>query len=127
MPPYPGNVLDPPLRSQFQSKFIPKTPTVSQIKICRSLFPTVPESIITSICLFPESIQLAQGWIRWETILTQVENMPELQLSATKLLDFPDNGIFSFLKTLELFPKSSQQLILKRIYPFIFVAQDSAQ
>ena len=53
--------------------------------------------------------------------------MPELQLSATKLLDFPDNRIFSFLKTLELFPESSQQLILERIYPSIFVAQDSAQ
>jgi len=84
--------------------------------------------------LFPQLAERSENFHSLKKLISLVESLqrseellPEFDISSKKLLSFPDFGIFSFAKTLELFPEESPRNILNRIYPPSLVSSGDSQ
>ena len=56
-PPFPGNPLDPPLRSRFQARHIERCPTEDLLFSLRSRYsPTVPREVVEELLATYEAI-----------------------------------------------------------------------
>uniref|UniRef100_A0A4W3H4Q1 von Willebrand factor A domain-containing protein 8 n=1 Tax=Callorhinchus milii TaxID=7868 RepID=A0A4W3H4Q1_CALMI len=99
VPKYPGNPLDPPLRSRFQARDIYYLPFKDQLTLLYAIGPNVPAERVSQMLSFA-------------TTLCSQES------TTLGLPEFPVDNLQAAIKILDVFPMMSTQQLLQRLYPF---------
>ena len=111
-PPFPGNPLDPPLRSRFQARHIGRIPVEELLFVLRRTYaPNVPRSKIELLVSTFEAI--------WALGDDQAGTAgQEAQALAFSSLCFPsEHALVSAAQLLQAFPLLDIKDVLHRIYP----------
>lgn len=98
VPRYPGNPLDPPLRSRFQARDVYCLPFRDQLTVLYAIGPNVPTDRISQMLSFAT------------TLCTQ-------ESTTLGLPEFPVDNLPAVIKIMDAFPMMSAQLLLHRLYP----------
>ncbi|XP_032888798.1 von Willebrand factor A domain-containing protein 8 [Amblyraja radiata] len=98
VPRYPGNPLDPPLRSRFQARDVYCLPFRDQLTALYAIGPNVPTERISQMLSFAT------------TLCTQ-------ESTTLGLPEFPVDNLPAVIKIMDAFPMMSAQLLLHRLYP----------
>ncbi|XP_069745676.1 von Willebrand factor A domain-containing protein 8 isoform X2 [Narcine bancroftii] len=99
VPRYPGNPLDPPLRSRFQARDIYCLPFRDHLTVLYEIGPNVPTERISQMLSFAT------------TLCTQ-------ESTTLGLPEFPMDNLTAVIKILDAFPMMSAQQLLRRLYPY---------
>lgn len=114
VPQFPGNPMDPPLRSRFQ---------------CRDIVPSTMESHVQFLSKGIENYnentpELIQNLVTFSNSLQKISIENENQ----KLPHFPDTpGILHMLQILTLFPGCSSKKLFHRVYPYMITTDEAEQ
>ena len=111
-PPFPGNPLDPPLRSRFQARYIDRVPTSALLMALRTVHaPTVPADKMARLLALYEAIW-ALGDQQGTASGAEQRNM------AYSALCYPcEHSIVSAARLLEHVPTVTVDDALSRIFP----------
>ncbi|XP_038658700.1 von Willebrand factor A domain-containing protein 8 [Scyliorhinus canicula] len=99
VPRYPGNPLDPPLRSRFQARDIYCLPFKDQLAVLYATGPNVPSERVSQMLSFA-------------TTLCSQES------TTLGLPEFPVDNLAAVIKIMDVFPTLSAQQLLHRLYPY---------
>ncbi|XP_067848605.1 von Willebrand factor A domain-containing protein 8 [Heptranchias perlo] len=99
VPRYPGNPLDPPLRSRFQARDIYCLPFKDQLTVLYAIGPNVPSERVSQMLSFA-------------TTLCSQES------TTLGLPEFPVDNLSAVVKIMDVFPMMSAQQLLHRLYPY---------
>ncbi|XP_067896341.1 von Willebrand factor A domain-containing protein 8 isoform X2 [Heterodontus francisci] len=99
VPRYPGNHLDPPLRSRFQARDIYCLPFKDQLAVLYAIGPNVPSERVSQMLSFA-------------TTLCSQES------TTLGLPEFPVDNLPAVIKIMDVFPTLSAQQLLHRLYPY---------
>ncbi|XP_072440906.1 von Willebrand factor A domain-containing protein 8 isoform X2 [Chiloscyllium punctatum] len=99
VPKYPGNPLDPPLRSRFQARDIYSLPFKDQLALLYAVGPNVPSERVSQILSFA-------------TTLCSQES------TTLGLPEFPADNLAALIKIMDAIPMLSAQQLLHRLYPY---------
>lgn len=109
VPKFPGNPLDPPLRSRFQARDIPPLSVETYFHLLVTKFQTVAVNIIRNLLTLVESLRTIESGSK--------DLLPKLPY-------FPPFGIFSIIHLHSLYPQTELISFLHRVYPFYLVCDD---
>ena len=111
-PPFPGNPLDPPLRSRFQARHVGRVPTETLMYVLKSMHaPNVPAAKINRLVALYEAIH-SLGEQQGSSSGAEERNM------AYSALCYPcEQSILSAGRLLELVPNCTVVDALSRIFP----------
>lgn len=113
VPRYAGNPLDPPLRSRFQAYSVPPLSLSSRIDTLSREAPSLSADTVKLLASAAEAFRHAD-----------TESFSEL---LAKPIEFTEEALVSAARLLERFPHTATQDVLRRVYPFRWVAKDAAQ
>ncbi|XP_078415732.1 von Willebrand factor A domain-containing protein 8 isoform X1 [Cetorhinus maximus] len=99
VPRYPGNPLDPPLRSRFQARDIYCLPFKDQLAVLYAVGPNVPSERVSQMLSFAS------------TLCSQ-------ESTTLGLPEFPVDNLAAVIKIMDVFPMLSAQQLLHRLYPY---------
>jgi MoxR-like ATPase len=104
VPPYPGNRLDPPLRSRFQASRVDHVPVATLWHLIRRWHAPhrASQRVLKQLLGFAASVQ-------------QQTDVPSLH----------ETSIFGAARCLEFFPHSALRAIVLRVYPFTTAVQNA--
>jgi MoxR-like ATPase len=112
VPPFPGNPLDPPLRSRFQARHIDRVPTPPLFATLRAQYaPSVGERTVERLAEFYESL--------WALASIQADTSGvEARAMAFQKLSYPcEDALLSAAALLERFPLLPIAELVSRIFP----------
>ena len=112
-PPFPGNPLDPPLRSRFQARHVRRATTQSLLLALRVHYaPSVHSNVLEELLSIYESL-----WALGDTQASTSEI--ESKALAFSELCYPcEQSIISAGRLLEYFPNTILVDVLHRIFPY---------
>lgn len=126
VPPFPGNPLDPPLRSRFQARHIDRVPS-AVLAGCIARLP-LPLDVSTPN---PASIAIQRELVTfYETIwqvglqMAKVAGLEAQTAAFTHMLYPSENAIVSCATLTHLNPSISSADLISRVYPARFAIQD---
>ncbi|XP_059823780.1 von Willebrand factor A domain-containing protein 8 [Hypanus sabinus] len=99
VPRYPGNPLDPPLRSRFQARDIYCLPFKDHLTLLYAIGPNVPTERISQMLSFAMALCTQES-------------------TSLGLPEFPVDNLPAIIKIMDAFPMMSAQQLLHRLYPY---------
>eukprot|EP00736_Rhodelphis_marinus_P000056 Rmarinus@m.14300 len=99
-PPFPGNPLDPPLRSRFQARYVPPLDSECLAELLSAEGKKVPEEKVHAVVGFGE-------YLKQLNISEGTRHVPELSL----------NGYISAVRLMSIFPNMSLRNVTDRVLP----------
>ncbi|XP_048458994.1 von Willebrand factor A domain-containing protein 8 isoform X3 [Rhincodon typus] len=108
VPRYPGNPLDPPLRSRFQARDIYSLPFKDQLAVLYAVGPNVRSERVSQMLSFA-------------TTLCSQES------TTLGLFEFPVDNLAAVIKIMDVFPMLSAQQLLHRLYPYDLILGKEGQ
>ena len=112
VPPFPGNPLDPPLRSRFQGRRIEPAPRRGLITAIReTVAPSLPDNIAQNLC------QYYRGIYALGQQSAEEAGEAASKVAFHELMYLGEAGVLSTAKLLELFPLLSVRDTINRVYP----------
>jgi MoxR-like ATPase len=112
VPPFPGNPLDPPLRSRFQARRIYPAPRRGLLTAIRNEYaPTLPPSVAQKLVSFAQSIQ------DMGMATSNQRGVEMAQVAFHELMYMGEGGLLSAARLLDTFPQLTMGAALSRIYP----------
>ena len=112
VPPFPGNPLDPPLRSRFQGRRVDPAPRRGLLSAIREEWaPTLPDGIAQTLC------QLSRGIYSLGQQAGDESGQDGAKVAFSELMYLGDAGVLSSARLLEVFPQLSVQAAVDRVYP----------
>ena len=112
VPRYPGNPLDPPLRSRFQGRRVDPAPRRGLLSAIREEWaPTLPDGIAQTLC------QLSRGIYTLGQQAGDESGQDGAKVAFSELMYLGDAGVLSSARLLEVFPQLSVQAAVDRVYP----------
>lgn len=111
-PPFPGNPLDPPLRSRFQARHIARAPADLLLQRLRSEAPKAPAEVLQQLLKFYETL--------WELMQVQGSTSGmEVRSMAFSAPCYPsEESVISAAKLLNQLPQLPLHAVIQRIFPF---------
>jgi MoxR-like ATPase len=112
VPPFPGNPLDPPLRSRFQGRRIEPAPRRGLISAIRdTVAPSLPDHLAQNLCQYYRGIySLGQQ-------AADEQGEAASKVAFHELMYLGEAGVLSTAKLLETFPQLSVRSTIDRVYP----------
>ena len=112
VPPFPGNPLDPPLRSRFQGRRIEPAPRRALISAIRDeVAPSLPDQIAQNLCQYYRGIYLLGQQAADE------QGEAASKVAFHELMYLGEAGVLSTAKLIAAFPRLSLRSTVDRVYP----------
>lgn len=108
VPKYPGNLLDPPLRSRFSAYSVPMPDIGARLVVMHEATPTLALPTMQSVVAVAEAVQLMG--------VEEAGGEAAQAAGAPQLPRFPPCGAHSMAQLMATFPLMRPALVMNRVY-----------
>jgi len=124
---YHGSPLDPPLRSRFACRAVGQVPGKSEFQLLQAAAPGVPQNTIRKLLVCMDAWRASGDPLGAADANLKLEQHIKWMLTSPRIPKFPELGLLSVARILELFPGLPPATALHRAFPFELLGLSESQ